>query len=90
MGKLVINHNKITPEKADLLVKLCPFGAISYEGGKQVFIDTERDTWNMDPNALELAFKKYPKTTLFLPIKSLLEVKVITAVATILNGLSFF
>lgn len=34
MGKLVINHNKITPEKADLLVKICPFGAISYEGGK--------------------------------------------------------
>ena len=37
---------------------------VSYEGGKQVFIDTERDTWNMDPNALELAFKKYPKTKL--------------------------
>lgn len=37
---------------------------VSYEGGKQVFIDTERDTWNMDPNALELAFKKYPDTRL--------------------------
>ena len=37
---------------------------VSYEGGKQVFIDTERDTWNMDPNALELAFKKYPETKL--------------------------
>ncbi|MBO5439467.1 MAG: DegT/DnrJ/EryC1/StrS family aminotransferase [Clostridia bacterium] len=37
---------------------------VSYEGGKQVFIDTERDTWNMDPNALELAFKKYPDTKL--------------------------
>ena len=37
---------------------------VSYEGGKQVFIDTERDTWNMDPEALELAFKKYPDTKL--------------------------
>jgi dTDP-4-amino-4,6-dideoxygalactose transaminase len=34
---------------------------ISYEGGIQVFIDSESDTWNMDPKALEKAFKKYPK-----------------------------
>lgn len=34
MGKLVINHEKITAEKAENLIKLCPFGAISYENGK--------------------------------------------------------
>ncbi len=34
MGKLVINHNLVTPEKAESLMALCPFGAISYEGGK--------------------------------------------------------
>ena len=34
MGKLVIHHNLVTPEKAESLVSLCPFGAISYEGGK--------------------------------------------------------
>lgn len=33
---------------------------ISYEGGLQVFIDSELDTWNMDPIALEKAFTKYP------------------------------
>lgn len=33
---------------------------ISYEGGRQVFIDSENDTWNMDPRALEKAFEKYP------------------------------
>lgn len=32
---------------------------VSYEKGVQVFIDSERDTWNMDPKALELALKKY-------------------------------
>lgn len=32
---------------------------VSYEGGIQVFIDSERDTWNMDPRALEAAFEKY-------------------------------
>ena len=35
---------------------------VSYEGGVQVFIDSERETWNMDPNALEKAFEKYPQT----------------------------
>ncbi len=33
---------------------------IVYEGGIPVFIDTERDSWNMDPKALERAFKLYP------------------------------
>lgn len=32
---------------------------VSYEGGVQVLIDSERDTWNMDPEALEIALKKY-------------------------------
>ena len=34
MGKLVINQNKITKENAAELIKLCPFGAISYDGEK--------------------------------------------------------
>lgn len=33
---------------------------VSYEGGRQVFIDCEKETWNMDPKALEAAFSKYP------------------------------
>ena len=33
---------------------------IVYEGGVPVFIDTEYDTWNMDPEALEKAFELYP------------------------------
>lgn len=33
---------------------------VSYEGGVQVFVDSERETWNMDPVALEKAFQKYP------------------------------
>ena len=35
---------------------------ISYEKAKQVFIDSEYETWNMDPKALEKAFEKYPNT----------------------------
>ena len=33
---------------------------VKYEGGEVVFIDTEYETWNMDPGALEKAFKLYP------------------------------
>ncbi len=35
---------------------------ILYEGGIPVFIDSEYDTWNMDPCALERAFEAYPDT----------------------------
>lgn len=34
---------------------------VSYEGGEQVFIESERESWNMDPRALERAFRKYPE-----------------------------
>ena len=32
---------------------------IIYENATPVFIDSDRDTWNMSPKALETAFKKY-------------------------------
>lgn len=34
---------------------------IVYEGGIPVFVDTEYDTWNMDPVSLEKAFQMYPE-----------------------------
>ena len=37
---------------------------VAYEGGIPVFIDTEYDTWNMDPKALEKAFEIYPEVKL--------------------------
>lgn len=33
---------------------------VVYEDATPVFIDSELDTWNMDPRALKEAFKKYP------------------------------
>lgn len=35
---------------------------ITYENAIPVFIDSERDTWNMSPDALQKAFEKYPDT----------------------------
>ena len=37
---------------------------VAYEDGEAVFIDTERETWNMDPRALEKAFELYPDVKL--------------------------
>ncbi|MBE6846695.1 MAG: aminotransferase DegT [Ruminococcus sp.] len=37
---------------------------VAYENGEAIFIDTERDTWNMDPVALEKAFALYPDVKL--------------------------
>lgn len=37
---------------------------VAYEGGEAVFIDTEYDTWNMDPVALDKAFEIYPEVKL--------------------------
>ncbi len=40
------------------------FGAtvfpVSYERGRQVFVDSDYETWNIDPKALEKAMEKYP------------------------------
>ena len=37
---------------------------VAYENGEAVFIDTEYDTWNMSPEALEKAFELYPDVRL--------------------------
>ena len=37
---------------------------VIYEGGEPVFIDASPDDWNMDPEALETAFEKYPDVKL--------------------------
>ena len=37
---------------------------ILYEGGEAVFVDSEEETWNMDPAALKKAFGQYPEVKL--------------------------
>ena len=37
---------------------------VVYEGGIPVLIDTENESWNMDPKALEKAFEMYPDVKL--------------------------
>ena len=37
---------------------------VAYEGGEPVLIDSDYDTWNMDPEALKKAFEIYPDVKL--------------------------
>ncbi len=41
---------------------------IAYEDGEAIFIDTEYDTWNTDPKALEKAIEMYPEVKLFVMV----------------------
>lgn len=57
IGKGALSNRKIFCSDVTFDATVNP---VVYEGGIPVFIDTERDTWNMDPVALEKAFEIYP------------------------------
>lgn len=61
VGKGALNKRKVFCSDTTFDATVNP---IVYEGGVPVFIDTERDTWNMDPVALEKAFEVYPEVKL--------------------------
>ena len=60
-GKGALNGHKVFCSDMTFDATVNP---IVYEGGIPVFIDTEYDTWNMDPVALEKAFEIYPDVKL--------------------------
>lgn len=67
-GRPAISHGSLENKKffsSDLTFDATLEGAI-YEGGTPIFIDTEYDSWNMDPVALEKAFKMYPEVKLII------------------------
>ena len=41
---------------------------IAYEDGEAIFLDTEYDTWNTDPKALEKAIEMYPDVKLYVMV----------------------
>lgn len=65
-GKPAIGHG--TLENRHVFCSDVTFAAtlnpIVYEGGIPIFIDTEYESWNMDPVALEKAFEMYPDVKL--------------------------
>jgi len=65
-GKPAISHGAVEGKRvfcSDMTFD-ATLNPVVYEGGIPVFIDTERDSWNMDPVALEKAFEMYPEVKL--------------------------
>lgn len=65
-GKPAIGHGAVEGKRvfcSDMTFD-ATLNPVVYEGGIPVFIDTERDSWNMDPVALEKAFEIYPEVRL--------------------------
>lgn len=65
-GKPAIGHGAVEGKRvfcSDMTFD-ATLNPVVYEGGIPVFIDTERESWNMDPVALEKAFEIYPDVRL--------------------------
>ena len=65
-GKPMIGHGSLEGKRvfcSDMTFD-ATLNPVVYEGGIPVFIDTERNSWNMDPVALEKAFEIYPDVKL--------------------------
>ena len=65
-GKPPISHGAVEGKRvfcSDMTFD-ATLNPVVYEGGIPVFIDTEAESWNMDPVALERAFGLYPDTKL--------------------------
>ena len=65
-GKPAISHGALEGKRvfcSDMTFD-ATLNPVVYEGGIPVFIDTEAESWNMDPVALEKAFELYPDVKL--------------------------
>lgn len=65
-GKPPISHGAVEGKRvfcSDMTFD-ATLNPVVYEGGVPVFIDTEPNSWNMDPVALEKAFELYPEVKL--------------------------
>lgn len=65
-GKPAISHGALEGRRvfcSDMTFD-ATLNPVVYEGGIPVFIDTEAESWNMDPAALEKAFELYPEVKL--------------------------
>ena len=65
-GKPAISHGALEGKRVFCsdMTFAATLNPVVYEGGIPIFIDTEAESWNMDPVALEKAFELYPDVKL--------------------------
>jgi dTDP-4-amino-4,6-dideoxygalactose transaminase len=65
-GKPAISHGALEGKRVFCsdMTFAATVNPVVYEGGIPIFIDTEAESWNMDPVALEKAFELYPDVKL--------------------------
>lgn len=65
-GRPLMSHGALEGKKVFCsdMTFIATLNPVVYEGGIPVFIDTDPNTWNMDPVALEKAFEIYPDVKL--------------------------
>ena len=65
VGKGTLSGRKVFAADMTFDASINPIG---YENGEAIFIDTEYDTWNTDPEALKKAIELYPEVKLFVAV----------------------
>ncbi len=70
-GKPAVSHGALEGKRVFCsdITFAAPLNSVVYEGGIPVFIDTEYQSWNMDPVALEKAFEAYPDVKLVVSVE---------------------
>lgn len=65
-GKPAVGHSALEGKRVFCtdMTFAATVNPITYEGGIPVLIDTDEETWNMDPDALERAFARWPEVRL--------------------------
>lgn len=82
-GKPAVSHGALEGKKvfcSDMTFD-ATVNPITYEGGIPVFIDTEAESWNMDPDALEKAFELYPEVKIIVSAELARSIKGTTKLA---------
>ena len=64
-GKGTLSGKKVFAADMTFDASINPIG---YENGEAIFIDTEYDTWNTDPEALKKAIELYPEVKIFVAV----------------------
>lgn len=70
-GRPIVGHGALEGKRVFCtdMTFAATLNPVVYEGGIPVFIDTEKESWNMDPVSLEKAFEMFPEVKLVVAVE---------------------